>query len=493
MRTLLLSLILFLVSSLSIAADVPSNAAKPNGSYSAEQVRADLTQLYQNLQAASYDLYAHTSKEEYDAAYQTLMRSITAPMTQLEVHKLLMRFVALADIAHTRIDFPIDAFREFVGNDGKTLPYEFNLSVDGIVISANYGGLDQVQVGDRIIAVNGQNAEDWLQDILTYVAADDDRLARVLAEPMLSPLLWLVDGEQASYQITLQRGHAEPFTVQQPSVGYLAQIEAASTTSSAAENSLSAPREYRMIDQIGYLKPGAFYNIDAESDAEIWQTDAFFELIDNAFSHFVEAQAQAIIIDVRDNSGGSNSFSDYMLAWFADRPFRFASEFRVKVSDLAEAANNARLTASDAEDSINRQLARLYQSHQPGEVVLMPLLDSAPHPQPRTIVGKNIPVYVLINRYSYSNAVSVAAIVQDYEFATVIGEATADYATTYAAMEHFRLPHSNIQVGFPKAHIIRANGDTTPAGVQPDIALDCEADLACVVAFVEKHLTQISR
>jgi C-terminal processing protease CtpA/Prc len=44
-------------------------------------------------------------------------------------------------------------------------------------------------------------------------------------------------------------------------------------------------------------------------------------------------------------------------------------------------------------------------------------------------------------------------------------------ATTYGAMETFKLPVSGISVGFPKARIVRPNGDLRSRGVTPDIEI----------------------
>jgi C-terminal processing protease CtpA/Prc len=79
---------------------------------------------------------------------------------------------------------------------------------------------------------------------------------------------------------------------------------------------------------------------------------------------------------------------------------------------------------------------------------------------------------VLVNRHSYSNTVMVAAIVQDYGFGRVIGEETADLASTYGAMETFALPRTGIVVGYPKARILRPNGDARARGVIPDVAIE---------------------
>lgn len=56
-------------------------------------------------------------------------------------------------------------------------------------------------------------------------------------------------------------------------------------------------------------------------------------------------------------------------------------------------------------------------------------------------------------------------------FGRVLGEETADLATTLGAMEHFTLPHTGFTVGYPKARIVRPNGRIEPRGVVPDVIL----------------------
>jgi len=51
---------------------------------------------------------------------------------------------------------------------------------------------------------------------------------------------------------------------------------------------------------------------------------------------------------------------------------------------------------------------------------------------------------------------------QDFGFGTVLAEETADLASTYRALEKFTLPGTGIEVGFPKARILRPSGDPSP-------------------------------
>lgn len=73
--------------------------------------------------------------------------------------------------------------------------------------------------------------------------------------------------------------------------------------------------------------------------------------------------------------------------------------------------------------------------------------------------------------HSYSNAAIVAAMVQDFEFGVVVGEETSDLGSTLGAMETFRLPRSGIVVDYPKARILRPNGNPSRRGVVTDVPI----------------------
>jgi C-terminal processing protease CtpA/Prc len=224
-----------------------------------------------------------------------------------------------------------------------------------------------------------------------------------------------------------------------------------------------------MLDRrTAYLRPGPFYNGDPGA-TDPYDNAAFRRFIDTAFQGFLEGGADRLVIDLRDNPGGDSSFSDLMVRWFATRPFRFTSAFQIRVSKEAIASNDRRLAVEPAGgESVSLRFAAAYAGARPGDVIAFDVPLTAPRPEPR-FKGQ---VYVLVNRRSYSNAVAVAALVQDYGFGTILGEETSDLATTFGAMETFTLPRTGLVVGFPKACIVRPRGDLVPRGVVPDIAIE---------------------
>lgn len=203
--------------------------------------------------------------------------------------------------------------------------------------------------------------------------------------------------------------------------------------------------------------------------------DAFRQFIDGAFGKIRSANAQVLIIDVRDNPGGDNSFSDLMVAWFANRPFRFSDSFSIKASsEIREQYRNQAAESSDDTDIVS-QMYHAMKDKKDGEIVPFELPRIPPRPD--RFEGK---VFVLVNRHSYSNAASLAGMVQDYGFAKIIGEETADLPTSYASSAQFALPSSGLAVTYPKGYFIRPSGDQSLRGVIPDIPI-------APAVFVEGH------
>ena len=115
-----------------------------------------------------------------------------------------------------------------------------------------------------------------------------------------------------------------------------------------------------------------------------------------------------------------------------------------------------------------QEMRRLILDKANGERFPIPFRTYAPRPEEERFRGN---VYVLINRYSYSNTVSTAAIIKDYGLGTILGEMTADTPSSYGAVHQFSLPHAQISITYPKAFIVRPNGKRELIGVKPDIVL----------------------
>lgn len=442
-----------------------AQAAEPR--HSPVQLREDFDALYTGLQAAHYDLYVRRSKADYNALHRRMRAELDAPLTVAETRVRFQRFVAFGRVAHARVELPADAWETYRSQGGKAFPL-FLRFVDGhAYVKDDISSSDAVDEGDELLTVAGLPVQDWLTPVRALISADNAYLNDTQLETRLPLLVWLAYGERGTFDVTVRKtdGRRIDATVAARSRSeYSAAIAARPPRFELDSNA----RETRMLgDGVAYLRPGPFYDNRPEA-ATPWDPAAFKTFIDGAFADAIAHGARSLLIDLRDNPGGDNSFSDHLLAWFADKPFRFTHRFHIRISEQTTASNRKRLDSIGGDgDSMSMKLAAAYAGKEPGSRVDFPMPWVAPRAQ-RRFAGK---VFLLVNRHSYSNTVSVASIVQDYGFGTVLGEETADLASTYGAMESFTLPNTGIEVGYPKAYILRPNGDARSRGVIPDIVI----------------------
>ncbi len=456
---------LFLYLLLTAALSTSALAAKPGDSpptYDAPSMREDLAALYDGLRSAHVALFAHRSEAEYDAFYARLQSELDRDFSLFEAAVLFQRFAAYGNVAHARVEFPSDVYDAYRDSGGRSFPIYPRIVAGRSYVGDDLSGDSRIQPGDEILTLNGKPMSDWLDFASRHISADTPYIAHSLLEFTFPRYLWLELGDVETFALTLRR---DSKTIELKLRASTRESQQAAAAAAPARFAIDTnAREFRLLDRrIAYLKPGPFYN--AENPAAAWENTSFIAFVDAAFEQLLASDAGSLIIDLRQNPGGDNSFSDVMLSWIATEPFRFFDAFIVRSSDEAAASNARRMEATGAdENSVSALFARQYETVPRGETFDFDL----PYAQPREGQRFEGKVYVLVNRHSYSNAVNVAAIIQDAGLGTVVGEKTSDMATTYGSMETFALPNTDISVGFPKAHIIRPSGDRRTDGVTPD-------------------------
>ena len=436
----------------------------PEPRFEPAEIRADFDALRAGLEAAHFDLYARRRRPGYDALHARMRAGFDAPMTLDAIELAFQRYVAYGNVAHARIDAAGRGWEAYRAAGGTAFPLYLRVVAGRVHVERDLSGVDGLAAGDRVVSIDGTPARAWLDRMRSHLSADNDYLAYTLLETSLPRHVWIELGTSERYTVVVEKRDGRRVERRIPA-RTRAEFEAAEAKLPPAFALDWNTREARMLDGgIAYLRPGPFY--DNRSDApHPWDPSAFRAFVDEAFRRFLDAGADHLLLDLRDNPGGDNSFSDPLVAWFATKPFRFTDAFEIKVSAATIASNAKRLDGSA--DAISAKLAAAYARSEPGEHVRFEIPTVEPR-EGRRFGGK---VHVLVNRHSYSNTVMVAAIVQDYGFGRILGEETADLASTYGAMESFALPRTGIVVGYPKARILRPNGDARPRGVIPDVAI----------------------
>jgi len=453
---------------MSFLAGGPALAAEPERTYTPEELRADFDQLYRQLRAAHFDIDAYVSLRSLDAGFKGARAELNQAMTAEQARVKFQRFAAQVHMGHTRAGSAMPPWQKYRQDGGRGFPLGIRIIDGRCYVAENSSGDATISPGDEIVALNGKRIAYWLERTERNVSAESPYMAHSLMEYDFPIYLWLELGTVESFALEIRSGDGQRRLLQLPA-RTREEMEKARASQPPALNLEQPLREARMLDaRVAYLRPGPFYNAEATTAVEQWDNSGFRGFIDKAFGDFERAHADRLIIDLRGNPGGDNLFSDVMVAWIADRPFRFASQFKIKVSEESIAANATRITQdAAAAGPVSQKFAALYAKAHVGDIVDFEIPLTPPRAE-GVFKGK---VFALVDRQTYSNAVAVAATIQDYQFGVVLGEETSDLATTFGAMEQFQLTHTGISVGYPKARIVRPSGDLHARGVVPNIRI----------------------
>lgn len=431
---------------------------------SATQAKEDLDYLYKTLQQTHYDLFVNTEKSVFDNRLAALKAGLKDSVNMLEFHRMVQPFTALSELAHCSSEFPFRSdYGPYIQAGGTLFPFSVEMEGEKVFISANYSNKKEIERGDEIISLNGRPIETVMADLYAHLSGESHYLKNSLINQLeFARVFWLVYDEVKSFELDLKRKSDEKF--------YSLKLEAKAATEMEEHFEAKDPlfdysREFKFIENVAYLRPGIFLNQSASgntSEHDTFDKSEFVNFIDSSFAQILSANSEHLIIDLRGNPGGDNSFSDHMLAYFAHEPFWFCSEFHVRTSEITK-----QFWEGVDQENLQEMRTQILENKN-GTQFEVPFGTYNPLPPQERYHGQ---VYVLINRYSYSNTVTTAAIIKDYGFGTLLGEITADTPTSFGAVHQFPLPHSKINITFPKALIVRPNGSRNLIGVRPDFPI----------------------
>lgn len=444
MRTpyILLVLLLLLLSERSFGQTTP-------GKLSVEHVKADFDYLYQSLQATHYDLFAFRSRKSYDSLFNKLKASLTADsLTSLETISTYQKLVSFSNTGHCEIDYPAQAYIQYAYAGGTVFPLELAFENGKTFIRRNLSSDKQISTGDELLAIDNRPINDLLQQLSPFVSAEREYFKKAKIEFWSFPRLFFqLNGRKDQWNIQIRK---ENGTITNVEIGSITVIEYETSRGGEVVN---PQKKLTLFGQVGYLNAGQFGSSEANGEM------AFKSFIDSAFVVMNNNKVGKLIIDLRNNPGGHNAYSDYLISYFAHKPFKWYSEFSIKTSKILKEHTSQQADITD-------EYSRMILANADGQIFKFDFPYCNPMEKSRRYKGD---VYVLVNRHTYSMAAVSAGLIQDYKFGKIVGEETGDMPTLYASQFQFSLPQTGIIVKVPKGYIVRVNGSRKSEGVKPDI------------------------
>jgi C-terminal processing protease CtpA/Prc len=189
----------------------------------------------------------------------------------------------------------------------------------------------------------------------------------------------------------------------------------------------------------------------------------FEKFLDQAFQQIRDKNVKSLIIDVRNNEGGKDSYGALLYSYLAGQPFRYYTKITINT--------DKNFTFSDqAYTPWFFGIYRMLLSKKEGEYIWKYHNNiKLQKPQKEPFKGK---VIILINGHSFSVTSEFASIAHHHGRATFVGEETGGgfHSNNSGFFIIVNLPNSNLVLGIPlwKYHQAVENHHLTHRGVVPD-------------------------
>lgn len=381
-------------------------AQQPVHRFSADTIRHLLSDTYKELAAKHPGFYRYTSRTAYHQYFDSLQNTITDSLSELEVYRKLKPFIAKMGCLHTGISLP-KTYTDSLNQYPNLFPFQVALYKNKLFIVKNIADYNSDATGCEITEINGQPVASLLQSILPAIATDGyNKTLPGRSILYMFPLL---------YRNLVQICDSFTFATMCGDIGFTQRVAGKTFASLAGSNFLqeTTPAKeltFTMQDSIGILTIHSFSASAIKKGGQ-----QFKSFIKETFQTLTTQNTPYLILDLRNNTGGSDENAALLTSYFFDSVYRYWD--RIEVTE-AIARDIKGATTLFYRKPIRKDSTWLWQK---ARTVRDFDFYEVQQPAQKPYKGK---VYVLINGFCMSSCADVAAVLHHNKKAVFAGEET---------------------------------------------------------------------
>ncbi|MES2902642.1 MAG: S41 family peptidase [Pseudomonadota bacterium] len=421
--------------------------------------RADVALMRRALETIHPGLYRYRSKAVIDRAFARLEAATATPIDILALHREIALMLAAIRCDHTKPELPA-AMAAYRNANPTHLPLRFRLIEGRMIVTANDGQPGAPPVGSELVRINGMAVPRLLLTLAPAVAYDgdtDQAIAAKLADDSdLSgddfneyypsffgfPTRWSIDwkaiGARAATSADLAPITFERWTRLDPS-------------GAPYRDEFYKSITWRIAGKAARLKIDTFVNYRNPV-----QPTAFLA---GFFRAMKTAGTEHLILDLRNNGGGSEDVSVALARYLFDRPFLWSKPVRYKAiryGDLPkfiDSWGDRDALFNPPVDAFAKTVDGWFERNPPVNADERDDDISTILHQPASADRFTGRLTILTGPANASGATRTVAQLKENRNATLVGEDSAGSAEGPTAGRIFlvTLPHSGIKVRVPSA------------------------------------------
>lgn len=385
----------------------------------AQQI-SDFDDLCSKLESVHPDLYLYQSKKEYENNKMKIKASMTDSIRISDFYFKIAPFIANIKDGHSMMLPPITSdFVSYVKKDGKTMPLRIKAVKNVFVVDYPIVMNSGFNEGDTISSINGVDSKDILKKAYDLWGSEKDNgIKEAAVNTYLSLLFWHMYRWDDSYVFMVKHGN----TIEKKHLEGVPQSMAMKVRRERL--SKNKPESFSCKFSSDYTQATLIIR-------NVYNEKALKEFCDSVFKEINYRKIPEIIIDMRNNTGGSSQCVERLISYFPHPEYVLYSKSQIKVSTYSKAYNKER------HPEIYSQICNIPD----GELfVVKESLIEDNRKEANLYRGK---IIVLVNNKTYSGASSFAHVMNKLGIASVEGE-TGCPTVYFGNFLPFTLPNSKI-------------------------------------------------
>ncbi len=434
------------------------------------QLLDDLELLYQGLDKFHTGMYWYSSKLSVESAFREVEKQIQTDLNTLEFHKLIAPLVALSREDHTDISLP-KKLKAQISEEASFLPLTFVFLGNDLYCVNNGSDLHNLAIEGKLVeSINGETPIK-IADKISSLFASDGFIKTVKYRDL--------EGFSFSRHYFYYYGILDTFEIKFKKIEQPIKFKALKVNEIRTHLKSRYPHDNKKVkrkildyqilkDSIAYIYIRTFDNQDIKNYTDE-KTLALF--LKNSFQSIFENNLKTLILDVSNNTGGSEGNEGLLYSYFGNNYQKYK---KVKVKSQKVILDNGKdqpikLKAYGFWERIFTTKKMPDGSLERKKNAGFGLMAYKKEPQYK-FSGKT---YVIISPITYSAGSEFSNMMSTNNLATFVGQETGGgYAgNTSGYSKTLVLPNSKIEIEIPTIQFImnvKPNG-AKGRGVMPDI------------------------
>lgn len=427
---------------------------------SVEKLRADVDYVRIKLEKYHPDLYKYIEKESFNRKLDSLKESIVSPLTSNQFYYKISPVIASIGQGHIRI---YQLNKKFTKEERKSYhknkilnpfaKYSFDYRDDKLYVKKGFETDSTLRKGYEIIEANHININDLLKKYKPTIGSDGYNTTfqpRSMAKEF-PKIFFIENGYTEKVSCLVKTGDTLL------NINLLSQNDTVQKVK-PQKNSKTLKNQSKKQDD-----PSKPYNLSFQDSSiatmrlKSFSGNRFYQFYKKSFEELNKRHTQNLILDLRDNYGGSLNNSIKLYSYLTDTPFQFTEKYRLKKREslLIPLFNSPTLLGKFL----------IFTIGLPSRIIALGVINAKTHknneggyffnskltkfqkPEKQNFKGN---VYVLVNGASFSATCLLSANLKSTNRAVFIGEETggAFNGCVAGSMPFYTLPGSKLKFKF---------------------------------------------